>query len=152
MHVLNILEGCTYPWHKPFPSSCNIGEDSSILGTKNLFAGWTDGGLGLHKCTHSIHVLVYLPTFTTGKYSIYMEHLGYEIYQRNPKVHPTKPKAMWRRCEVSEPKLHGLQQLRSVQNFYDLPLYWLVYRDPWNGLWKKNKKTPYNLVLFDPLY
>ena len=33
-------------------------------------------------------------------------------------------------------------------NPYDVPLYWLIYRDPYIGLWK----FPYNWVVVHPLY
>ena len=37
---------------------------------------------------------------------------------------------------------HGVFQLSSVQNPYDIPLYWLVYKDPYIGLFQ----SPYNWV------
>ena len=39
-------------------------------------------------------------------------------------------------------------KLSSVENPVDIPLYWLVNRDPYNGL----LKSPYNWVGFHPLY
>ena len=36
--------------------------------------------------------------------------------------------------QLRDQKGHSLNHLHNVQNPYDIPFYWLVYRDPCNGL------------------